>query len=52
VERAALKLLASGRIADQMRAAQMLAAAYADDEAQRLGDLKQMFPGSLEEAEE
>ena len=36
VERAALSLLASGRISDQLRAAQLLAAAYADDEERRL----------------
>jgi len=36
VERTALDLLASGRLADQMRAAQVLASAYADDEERRL----------------
>ena len=36
VERAALALLASGRPKDQLRAAQMLASAYAEHEEQRL----------------
>jgi len=39
VESAALNLLATGRLADQMRAAQLLAAAYADHEEQRLSAL-------------